>query len=80
MVPGKTSLLEHTTHSSPVFQVSEEIRVNHQVFVHCEIFIEFLPGILPKDRNEETQESTIHHSWKGSALMHLVVREKPQTL
>lgn len=48
------------TCSSPVFQVSEEIRVNHQVFVHCEIFIEFLPGSLPEDRNGESQDKHLH--------------------
>lgn len=63
--PGKTSPLEHKTLSSPVFHVSEEIRVNHQVFVHCEIFIEFLPGLLPKDMNGETQDKRLHLTTAG---------------
>lgn len=58
-LPGKARLLEHTTHSSPVFHVSEEIRVNHQVSVHCEIVAEFLPGLLPKDGNWETQDKLL---------------------
>lgn len=56
----KISPLEHVTPSSPVFHVSEEIRVNHQVFVHREIFIESLPGPLPKDRNGETQDKLLY--------------------
>lgn len=65
--PGKTRLLEHTTHSSPVFHVSEEIRVSHQVFVHCEIFIKFLSRLLPKDRNGETHNEFLHLITAGKA-------------
>lgn len=34
--------------------------MNHQVFVHHEIFSKSLPGPLPKDRNGETQDKHLY--------------------
>lgn len=74
MLPAR----KHTVPSSPVFQVSEEIRVSYQVLIHREIFIKSLPGPLPRDRNRETLRINSRVSlWLESiSLMYLVVREE----
>lgn len=56
---------KHTVPSSPVFQVSEEIRVSYQVLIHCEIFIESLPGPSPRDRNRENQDKLLYFIMAG---------------